>query len=58
MGKVEPLPFPDHPRRTLEDTCWHDPHYPAGEWRCPLKKNHADFHRYVPVGLITLDRAG
>lgn len=53
-GRVEPFPFPHYPTRTLEDSCWHDPHYPVGEWRCPLKKGHSDFHRYVPVDLIKL----
>ena len=52
--KVEPIPFPNYSRRTLDDSCWHDPRYPVGEWRCPLKKGHADFHRYVPVGMIAL----
>lgn len=50
---VEPIPFPDYRKRALHEMCWHDPHYPVGEWRCPLKKHHADFHRYMPVDLIT-----
>jgi hypothetical protein len=54
LGKVEPFPFPDYPLRTFENSCWHDPHYPAAEWRCPLQKGHADFHRYVPIKLIKL----
>ena len=57
LTSVEPFPFPEYPRRTLQDSCWHDPRYPAGEWRCPLGKGHADFHRYVPVGLIELKRS-
>lgn len=56
-GKVEPIPFPHYPRRTLQDSCWHDPRYPVGEWRCPLRKGHADFHRYVPENLIELEQA-
>jgi len=54
IGEVEPFAFPDYPQRAFDDICWHDPHYPAGEWRCPLKKGHADFHRYLPVKLIKL----
>ena len=54
VGKVEPFPFPHYPQRSKEESCWHDPRYPVGEWRCPLKKGHAEFHRYVPVGLIAL----
>lgn len=55
-GKVEPFPFPEYPCRPLADSCWHDPHYPVGEWRCPLRKGHAKFHRYVPIALIRLER--
>ncbi|MCP3732208.1 hypothetical protein M9978_17445 [Sphingomonas sp. MG17] len=58
IGTVEPFPFPSYPRRSAGDTCWHDPRYPVGEWRCPLKRGHADLHRYVPVGLIDLERSG
>jgi hypothetical protein len=57
-GKVAPFPFPDYPRRLLADSCWHDPRYPVGEWRCPLKQGHAEFHRYIPVELISLERTG
>jgi len=56
-GKVEPFPFPDYARRTLQDSYWHDPRYPVGERRCPLRMGHADFHRYVSVGLIMFDRS-
>jgi len=54
IGKVEPFEFPKYAHRTLDDSCWHDPHYPAGEWRCPLRKGHAEFHRYMPLNLIKL----
>lgn len=49
QGTVAPIPFAHLPRRAREDMCWHDPQYPVGEWRCPLKQHHADFHRYVPI---------
>ncbi len=52
---VEPI---DYPRRTMEDTCWHDPRYAIGEWRCPLKRDRADLHRHVPVDLIELELPG
>lgn len=55
-GKVEPFPFPDYPWRTLQDSCWHDPRYPVSEWRCPLRKGHTNFHRYVPISMIKLER--
>jgi hypothetical protein len=50
---VEPVPFPEYRKYPRDEMCWHDPHYPAGEWRCPLKQHHADFHRYLPVELIS-----
>lgn len=52
MLRVEPIPFPEYRKYSRQEMCRHDPHYPAGEWRCPLRKHHADFHRYVPVELI------
>lgn len=55
-GSVEPFPFPEYPSRPLDESCWHDPHYPAGEWRCPLKMGHANFHRYVPIERIRLEQ--
>ena len=53
MLRVERIPFPEYRKYSRQEMCWHDPHYPAGEWRCPLRKHHADFHRYVPVELIS-----
>lgn len=52
IGLVAPFPFPDYGRWSSESFCWHDPHYPVGEWRCVLKRGHSDFHRYAPRDLI------
>jgi hypothetical protein len=52
MFRVESIPFPEYRKYPREEMCWHDPGYPVGEWRCPLRKYHADFHRYIPVELI------
>jgi hypothetical protein len=52
MLEVEPIGFPDYRRYPRAQMCWHDPHYPVGEWRCVLKEWHVDFHRYMPVEQI------
>jgi hypothetical protein len=55
VGAVEPFPFAPYRRRTRAESCLHDPLYPAGPWLCPLKRGHADFHRYYPVALIAFE---
>jgi hypothetical protein len=49
---VVPIPFAEYRLRTEEDSCLHDPLYPVGKWCCPLKRGHADFHRYYPIEMI------
>lgn len=50
LPETQQYPFPAYPALATEQMCLHDPLYPIGGWRCPLKRGHATFHRYVPIG--------
>lgn len=49
IPETQPIPFPAYPALPTDQICGHDPLYPVGGWRCPLKREHATFHRYVPM---------
>lgn len=49
LPETQQYPFPAYPALATEQMCLHDPLYPIGGWRCPLKRDHATFHRYVPI---------